>query len=117
MIIFKNQVENEVSNEITSLENMGINHHHIPFRWKQLASIELGREQTVEALNIIHQVKLNNGKDRAGMLAGPYRMLEEKVSKSKVFKEEMCARGYSDGNSHKPRIVTGAIQTELRCNK
>jgi hypothetical protein len=122
VIIFKNDTKGEVVKEISNLKTLGIKAHHIPFQWKAFTSMHEACEQTVDALNIIHKVKLVNGKvffhctageDRTGMLAGLYRMLEEKALKAKVFKEEMCARGYSDGNSHKPGMVTGAIQKEL----
>lgn len=122
VIIFKNEVKDEVQKEISELKRLGIKSHHIPFRWKEFNSIIEACEQTVEALNIIHKVKSVNGKvffhctageDRTGMLAGLYKMLEEKASSAKVFKGEMCSRGYSDGNPHKPGMVTGAIQKEL----
>lgn len=122
VIIFKNEVKNEVTKEIDNLKELGLTPHHIPFRWKDYPSMQEACEQTVEALNLIHRIKENNGKvfihctageDRTGMLAGLYRMLEERVSKTKVFQEEMCARGYSNGNPKKPGIVTGAIQKEL----
>lgn len=79
-------------------------------------------EQVVDALSILKKVKQKNGKiffhctageDRTGMLAGLYLMIEEKQSADYVFKNEMCARGYSNGNTHKPWMVTGAIQKEL----
>jgi hypothetical protein len=79
-------------------------------------------EQTVEALNIMHEVKANGGmvfihctagEDRTGMLSGLYRMMEEGVSSEEVFRSEMCDRGYSDGNQKKPSFVTSAIQKEL----
>lgn len=122
VIIFKNEVKDEVTKEIAELKRLGIKSYHIPFRWKQYPSMEEACEQTVEALNIIHKVKSVNGKvffhctageDRTGMLAGLYKMLEEKASKDQVFKDEMCSRGYSDGNPHKPGMVTSAIQKEL----
>lgn len=122
VIIFKNEVKDEVTKEIAALKVLGITSHHIPFRWKAYPTMQEACEQTVEALNIIHKVKQVNGKvffhctageDRTGMLAGLYRMLEEKASKAKMFKEEMCERGYSNGNTHKPGMVTGAIQKEL----
>lgn len=122
VIIFKNEVKDEVQKELASLKELGIKSHHIPFRWKQFNSMTEACEQTVQALNIIHKVKAKNGKvffhctageDRTGMLAGLYRMLEEKLTQGTAFRTEMCARGYSDGNSHKPGMVTGAIQKEL----
>lgn len=122
VIIFKNEVKDEVQKEVAALKELGIKPHHIPFRWKQFNSMVEACEQTVEALNTIHKVKQVNGKvffhctageDRTGMLAGLYKMLEEKASAAHVFKGEMCSRGYSDGNPHKPGMVTGAIQKEL----
>lgn len=119
VIIFKNEVKDEVKKEIEALNKLGIKPHHIPFRWKDYPSFVEACEQTVEALNIIYKVKRAGGKvffhctageDRTGMLAGIYRMLEENARKNEVFKNEMCARGYSDGNTHKPAYVTGAIQ-------
>ena len=121
VIIFKNEVRDEVRKETGALKKLGIRVHHIPFRWKEYPSMVEACEQTVEALNIIHRVKRANGKvffhctageDRTGMLAGLYLMLEERVSKKEAF-IEMCSKGYSDGNSHKPPYVTAAIQKEL----
>ncbi len=122
VIIFKNEVKNEVAAEIVDLKALKIKPHHIPFRWKDLESMEIACGQVVDALNTIAKVKTNNGsvyfhctagEDRTGMLAGLYRMLEENLSMAKVFKTEMCARGYSDGNHTKPGMVSGAIQKEL----
>lgn len=122
VIIYKNEVKDEVQKEILALQRLGINSYHIPFRWKDYESMEMACEQTVVALNLIHKIKANNGKvffhctageDRTGMLAGLYRMLEERMPARKAFYAEMCNRGYSDGNSHKPPMVTGAIQREL----
>lgn len=122
VIIFKSQTKDEVDKEIAALKRLGIKSHHIPFRWKEYPSMVEACEQTIDALNIIKRVKAKNdkvffhctaGEDRTGMLAGVYRMLEEKLTRVRAFREEMCGRGYSDGNSHKPALVTGAIQKEL----
>lgn len=122
VIIFKNEVKTEVTTEIADLKELKIKSHHIPFRWKDLESMELACTQLVEAMNIIAKTKAKGGsvyfhctagEDRTGMLAGLYRMLEENLSMEKVFKTEMCARGYSDGNAHKPPMVHGAIKKEL----
>lgn len=40
-------------------------------------------------------------------------MLDEGKSMKWVFKNEMCAKGFSDGNPEKPVSVTSAIQKEL----
>ncbi|WPU66454.1 tyrosine-protein phosphatase [Peredibacter starrii] len=122
VIIYKNEVKDEVQKEILALNSLGINAYHIPFRWKEYESMELACEQTVEALNLIYRIKAKGGRvffhctageDRTGMLAGLYRMLEERIPGKVAFQYEMCARGYSDGNGRKPPLVTGAIQKEL----
>lgn len=122
VLIFKNDVKGEVEQEIAGLRSLGIRPFHIPFRWKEFASMEEACGQVVDALNLLYKVKQNGGaiffhctagEDRTGMLAGLYRMLEENLSSAKAFRYEMCNRGYSDGNAHKPGLVTGAIQKEL----
>jgi protein-tyrosine phosphatase len=122
VIIFKNEIKDEVQKEIAALNELGLKSHHIPFVWKNFPSMVEACEQTIDALNIIHKVKAKNnkvffhctlGEDRTGMLAGLYRMLEENLSEGKAFKLEMCARGYSDGNIQKPAMVTHAIKKEL----
>ncbi len=122
VLIFKNEIKTEVTDEITELKTLKITPHHIPFRWKQIPSMEEACEQVVDALNLISKIKSEKGsiyfhctagEDRTGMLAGLYRMLEEQLGLNKVFKDEMCARGYSDGNPNKPGMVHGAIRKEL----
>lgn len=122
VIIFKNEVKTEVTKEIADLKEFKIKSHHIPFRWKDLESMELACTQVVEALNIIAKTKAKGGsvyfhctagEDRTGLLAGIFRMMEDNLSMAKVFKTEMCARGYSDGNSKKPVMVHESIQKEL----
>ncbi len=122
VLIFKNELKTEVQTEINDLKTLKIKPHHIPFRWKQLESTAIACGQVVDALNLIANTKQANGsiyfhctmgEDRTGMLAGLYRMLEENLTMERVFKTEMCARGYSDGNVNKPGMVYGAIQKEL----
>lgn len=122
VVIFKNDVRGEVYKEITALEELEINSHHIPFKWKEYPSVELACEQLIEAMTIMRDVRAAGGKvffhctageDRTGALAGLFRMLDEGLDRETVFEEEMCARGYSDGSSHKPWVVTSAIQKEL----
>ncbi len=122
VIIFKNDVKGEVAKEIAELDRLGINAHHIPFRWKEYPSMEEACEQMIVAITIIRDVKAANGKtflhctageDRTGAVMGLYRMLSEEMTMDQVVAEEMCARGYSDGNPHKPSKVTEAIEAEL----
>ncbi len=122
VVIFKNQTKTEVDKEISSLNKLGVTSHHIPFAWKDIESTTKACEQVVEALQIIHQVTTRGGsvffhctagEDRTGLLAGVFRMLDQNWSKEQAFKEEMCAHGYSDGNSKKPYLVTSSIKKEL----
>lgn len=122
VIIFKNDTKGEVPKEIAELNRLGITPHHVPFRWKQYPSMTEACEQIVEAITIIRDVKKVNGKtflhctageDRTGTVMGLYRMLEEKMSMNQVFAQEMCPRGFSNGNKNKPKQVTSAIEAEL----
>lgn len=122
VVIFKNDVKGEVQKEIAELGRLGITSHHIPFRWKQFPSMQEACEQVIDALIIIRDVKAANGKtylhctageDRTGAVMGLYRMLTEKMTMDQVVKNEMCPRGFSDGNPNKPEAVTKAIEAEL----
>jgi len=122
VIIFKNDVRGEVERELNDLESLGINGHHIPFHWKEIPSMKVACEQIIDALSIITQVQTKGGnvffhctagEDRTGLLAGLFRMMDEGLDRKTAFVEEMCAKGYSDGNQKKPRIVTSAIEGGL----
>lgn len=122
VIIFKNDVRGEVAKEIAELESLEINSHHIPFRWKDFPSVQVACEQLLEAIEIMRDVRAKSGKvffhctageDRTGTLAALFRMMDEGIDRDTVFQEEMCERGYADGNSHKPYYVTSSIHNEL----
>lgn len=122
VIIFKNEVRTEVTEEKVNLKNLGIRYHHIPFLWKDLTSLRDACRQTIRALRIMKRVKLAGGKvyfhctageDRTGLLAGVYRMLEDGISGKQAFEGEMCRNGYADGNPGKPVYVVSAIEKGL----
>jgi protein tyrosine/serine phosphatase len=123
VLIFKNQTSNEVEVEIELLQEMGIvDIHHIAFQWKNYESLESACGQLIEGLRLIsHSIKNKRnllihctvGEDRTGALAGLWRMLEEGRSAVSVFRSEMCARGYANGNPNKPSKVTRALEQEL----
>lgn len=122
VIIFKNDTRGEVVKEIQALKELGINSHHIPFRWKEYPSVSLACEQLIDAMTMMRDLRNQGGKvffhctageDRTGALAGLFRMMDEGLSSTEVFRDEMCERGFSDGNPHKPYVVTNAIQKEL----
>lgn len=122
VIIFKNDTKGEVENELSDLESIGITGHHIPFYWKDIPSMQVACEQVIEALTIIKNVREEGGsvyfhctvgEDRTGLLAGLFQMINNGEDLESAFEEEMCAKGYSDGNPRKPIQVTSAIEKGL----
>ncbi len=122
VIIFKNDTKGEVVRELAALETLGMNAHHIPFQWKDIPSMQVACEQVIEALTIIKKVRAGGGsvffhctagEDRTGLLSGLFRMIDENMDQTTAFEEEMCAKGYSDGNVKKPKVVTSAIEQGL----
>lgn len=127
VLIFKNEIKNEVSKEISDLENAGINRENIqfiPFRWKDIGSFQEACEQTIDGLEILIDVLSSEnrtvyfhctvGEDRTGVLAGLFRMLNDGWDEEKAFQEEMCENGYEAGNPQKPYAkVVKEIEEEL----
>lgn len=95
----------------------------VPFRWKSFPNFAEPCRQTVEALRSIKEALAQGhstffhctvGEDRTGYLAGVYRMLVENGDPRRLFKEEMCERGYSAGNPLKPyAAVVAAVDADL----
>jgi hypothetical protein len=124
VLIFKNDTKGEVERETSELLAAGFserNIHHIPMPWKNI-NLKSACFQTVEALKILADAERRNksiffhctvGEDRTGMLAGLYQMLSNHVSMIDVFDNEMCGRGYADGNSNKPAYVVNSIEEGL----
>ena len=127
VLIFKNPTKlepekNEVLKEQQALDALGIAHHQIDFRWKNLASPELACRQVIKALDYLASNKAAGivtyfhctvGEDRTGLLAGMWRMLNDGFSELRAWREEMCAHGYADSNRAKPSAVATAIHQEL----
>lgn len=124
VLIFKNDTKGEVEREKAELLEAGFsakNIHHIPMGWKDV-DLDLACEQTVKALQTLIKASkaqesiffhCTAGEDRTGMLAGLFRMATEGIKTDEAFQNEMCDRGYSDGNPNKPGNVTGAIELGL----
>ncbi len=122
VVIFKNEVKDEVQKQIQFLKTHDIKTHHIAFPWKDITDPEASCLQVIEALKIISRVQSKGGKvlfhctageDRTGLLAGLLRMKHEGLSLEEAFSEEMCAKGYADGNPKKPFSVTNPIHASL----
>ncbi len=122
VIIFKSQTKTEVDDELLALKELGIRSHHIPFKWKELENYEEACGQVVAALSLIRRAQTRNktvffhctvGEDRTGLLAGLVRMEFEGLTGEEAWEQEMCPRGYADGNAKKPSLVTSAIHQGL----
>lgn len=124
VLIFKTDTRGEVAKEISVLLATGFNEddvHHIPMAWKDLDLAE-ACGQTIEALEVLSKAVADGktiyfhctaGEDRTGMLAGLYRIIHEDADVDHMFREELCAKGYSDGNPAKPRQVVNQIENGL----
>lgn len=53
------------------------------------------------------------GEDRTGYLAGLWDVLTKKNNHKVAFQKQMCERGYSRGNPHKPEYVVKEIRKDL----
>ncbi len=124
VLIFKSDSRGEVAKEISMLQESGFTDseiHHFPMAWKDL-DIDNACKQTVEALEIL-TAKVTEGRtvffhctageDRTGLLAGLYRLVHEDVDAETMFQEELCAKGYAEGNPGKPRLVIDQIHAGL----
>jgi hypothetical protein len=124
VLIFKSDTRGEVTKEVNALLSSGLKEsdvHHIPMAWKDL---DLGEAclQTVGALEILSRAVADGktvffhctaGEDRTGMLAGLNRVLHENADVEQMFEEELCKKGYSNGNPGKPKIVIDQIESGL----
>ena len=122
VVIFKNEVKDEVQKQVAFLSAQKVKTHHIAFPWKDITDPEATCLQVIEALKIIKRVETRGGKvlfhctageDRTGLLAGLLRMQYEGLSMDGAFRDEMCAKGYADGNPKKPYTVTNPIHAGL----
>lgn len=124
VLIFKSDTRGEVAKEVETLLSTGFTEsdvHHIPMAWKDL-DLNEACAQTVQALEVLTTAVSEGktvffhctaGEDRTGMLAGLYRIIHEDADVDLMFQEELCDKGYSDGNPGKPRIVTEQIENGL----
>ncbi len=125
VLVFKNELKNEVRDEVTALTDAGLRSkdiHQIAFKWKDLPDGETVCRQVVEGLRILEGAAQNGeklffhctvGEDRTGLLAGLFRMHYHGWKMRKAFDEEMCRWGYAEGDEQKPKKVVRQIQSEL----
>lgn len=125
VLIFKKQTRKEVDDEIKDLKELGYTDSdilHIPFLWHDFESEYAACVETVDGLNFILEnqaagettlVHCTVGEDRTGHIMGLYRIIDQKWSTEKAFKEELCERGYGRGNKNKPQYVVGEVRSDL----
>jgi hypothetical protein len=132
VLIFKENVGNDVNDEHAELQANGFpvaahlqdpGVHQIPFLWDQVPSFANDCGQIVEALwlleNRLHRkgtsvfFHCTVGEDRTGLLAGLFRMVNERLSTRETFDREMCPHGYEAGNPQKPDWVNTTIRKAL----
>lgn len=121
VLIFKNEIKDEVTTELLALKAAGIRGHHIPFLWREIQPEEacVHVAQALTLLDTIHRrggkvfFHCTVGEDRTGLLAGMWRIVEQRMSEDGAFQNEMCAHGYADGNQFKPVKVVNDINTNL----
>jgi protein-tyrosine phosphatase len=126
VLIFKNQIKSEVSDETQQLTDAGLDPkkiYNIPFQWKDIASEKEACEQVIDALSILQKVEESAqdrilfhctvGEDRTGLLAGLMSQLMGTESTESSFDNQMCAKGYAGGNPNKPRNVSAAVDKFL----
>jgi len=126
VVIFKNETRNEVKDEIKKLKDMGIDSRrisHVPFPYKQFPDFETPCRQTIDAIKAIKTARRGRnrvvlfhctvGEDRTGYLAGLIAQLEGTRNHAEAFKEDLCKKGYSSGNTGKPANVTRMIDRDL----
>ena len=129
ILIFKKGGDKEIANQMAAIEKMmaetrqEINVVRIKFPWKDVGDYQKTCEDTVEALLLMKEVSESGnrslflhctvGEDRTGLLSALWRMLDQGWSRWKAFDEEMCARGYGQGNPNKPYKVYKEIREDL----
>jgi hypothetical protein len=126
VLIFKNQTQNEVTQEISTLKKKGVLARDIlqvDMPWKNITDFQEVCEMTLESLVFIEDTVKSQrsvyfhctvGEDRTGYLAGLWGLWSgEFRDVRKAFREEMCNRGYEAGDAKKPYAVVKAVRNHL----
>jgi protein tyrosine phosphatase (PTP) superfamily phosphohydrolase (DUF442 family) len=111
VLIFKNDRDGTVQQEMDRLNAAGILAEHIPMEWMDYRDFQEPCELTIAALKFLLAARSEGrkvlahctvGEDRTGYLAALYRLLTENQDAKTLFLEEMCERGYEQGDAAKP---------------
>lgn len=126
VVIFKNDKAGEVRSEIGGLIETGMPQEkitHIDFDWKDNQDFTSGCKKIVHGIDLMNDAMKTNkklffhcttGEDRTGVLAASYLLSKnKKTTIKKVFKSEMCAKGYEAGDPDKEKEVVERIRQGL----
>ena len=126
VIIFKNDKAGEVKSEMGGLLESGMSKEkiiHIDFDWKDNQDFTSGCKKIVQGIDLMNSAMKENrklffhcttGEDRTGVLAASYLLAKPKSSSvQKLFKSEMCAKGYEAGDPDKEKEVVLKIRDGL----
>ena len=126
ILIFKNGDDDQVKQEISRWQSMGISSSRIktiPFPYKNFPDFKTPCKQTIAALDFINKARRQSnsrvlfhctvGEDRTGYLAGLVRLLESNIPIKEVFQYEMCEKGYSAGDPRKPATISTQIDQDV----
>lgn len=126
VLIFKNSVAGENEREIQALVAAGFARQRvteIPFRWKDIHSVDAACVQVVWALQRMREVVADGkralffhctvGEDRTGALAGLFRMVFDGWKADQAFGAEMCTHGYANANPRKAPHVAQKIHLNV----
>lgn len=121
VLIIKQQTRGEVDKELAELKAVGIRSHVIPMKWADVEPHEVCN-QMIEAVETLKKLKREKkkiylhctaGEDRTGAVAALYRMVEQGARRDDVYANEMCKKGYADGNPNKPGLVVQKIRKSI----
>lgn len=127
ILVFRNQVAGEegmlTPKQVKAADRRILRVHEIPFKWKDVAGFEESCRHVVRGLKLIDDVLKDGtrrlffhctvGEDRTGLLAGLYRIVFEDGDPERVFRDEMCAHGYAEGDPGKPAHVSETVRGNL----
>ncbi|MBC7743118.1 MAG: tyrosine-protein phosphatase [Bdellovibrionaceae bacterium] len=126
VLIFKNETQNEVQEEINQLRQAGFDPlkiYHIPMQWQDAPPEKMACEQVISALQVLANVLQSPnekilfhctlGEDRTGLLTGLMTQLMNPVTTEEAYVSEMCQKGYSGGNKKKPNFIQQQVDKNL----
>jgi len=118
VLIFKRESRSEITGAkggIKILERLGFGYKYISFLWKDL-NYEESCLQTLEELSYLRK-EVSRGRSVflhcTGVLSGLYLILFDDWDIHRAFAEEMCEKGYAEGNLQKPSFVVRKIHESL----